>query len=206
MKPGSGREAQAWMRENRDKVPSPILDNEKGSRAGDVGGSRDSKTRDAKALAFAAEMADAAHDILEHPSLTEQERSIWALHVDDVPQDVIAVKVGCSTNTIRKAVNRIKALMVSQAELAKEHADAPKQEPIPDLEDTIALGARNAHRVIANIHTRQGETPEDVENNERAVRTVLAIRKSEWEYMQRLRPTHGAPEDEVRRVAGMEKV
>lgn len=207
---GSGKEAKAWMALNGHQLPPPEPTNEKGARAGDLGGQRNRRTRDGRALAVAAELADAAHDILSHPSLTERERQIWGLHLQEVSWDRMAQIVGCSTSTVNNAIRRVKALMVSQAELAAcaEPSEKPASPHVemPDLEDSVALGALNAHRVIQSIHARKGESAEDVENNERAVRTVLAIRKSEWEYMQRLKPERGAPDDEVRRIAGSERV
>ena len=200
----------AWMREHQDDLPPAELPNERGSRSAAVGGTANERTRDAKALALAAEHADAARDILDHPALSDREREIWGLYVDGLRDEELQKAAKCNTTTARKVIARVKSLMLAPGEAipakrAEKDLVASKDLAV-DLEDTIALGAANAHRVITNIFDTKANDAESVENNERAVRTVLAIRKSEWEYLQRTRPGTGAPDEEVRKVAGAVKV
>ena len=195
---------RAWLKEHKDALPPEELANERGARAGHVGGSRNSSTRDAKALALAAEHAEAARDILSHPSLTDREREVWGYYVDGLRDLELLAAAKIDKTNANKIIARVKALMLAPGDAGPP----PKDEKAAtiDLEDTIELGARNAHRVIEDIHKRASTDVEDVENNERAVRTILAIRKSEWEYHFRSKPASGASDDEVRRVAGSERV
>lgn len=209
----SDRDAKAWMREHGGKLPPEEPAPETGRRSKDVGGTGNRVSREAKSLAFAAEMADAAQDILGHPSLNARDRAIWGMVIEQLSYGVIASRVPCSKTTVQVTVERIKGLMVNQGELAKAR-EAPKAKPpkdeaaevFRDLERTIELGVHNAHRVITDINTRSAYTTDDVENNERAVRTILNVRKSELEYLRLGRPQPGATPDELRNLAGQEKV
>lgn len=206
MNNGNGKDARAWMRANKSQLPPEELPNEKGSRSAAVGGTANAPTRDARALALAAEHADAARDILTHPALTEKERTIWALYIEGVRDEELCRRAQCATGTAKKAIDRIKALMLAPGDATPPLPKKDEAEEVfQDLERTIALGACNAHRVIADVFKRNSQEPEDVDNNEKAVRTVLAIRKSEWDYLQRKKPPEGSDE-EARKVAGAVRV
>jgi hypothetical protein len=218
---GNGKDAKAWMDAHAHELPPEEPPPETGRRQKELGGDRNRVGRDAKRLAFAAEMADAARDIASHPALTEAERAIWTMHVKDFTFEAIAKVNSCSKSTVQQVVERVKALMVDPDELARAAVAAAAQarnsvanSPGPDeadqvfqnLERSIALGAHNAHRVIVNIHGKSAISGDDVGDNERAVRTLLNVRKSELDYLRL--GVRGAPasDDEIRKIAGSEKV
>lgn len=54
-----------------------------------------------------------------------------------------------------------------------------------DLESTIEIGVRNAHRKIVEISGNHALSSADVADNERAVHTLLSVRRGELEYLKR---------------------
>lgn len=75
-----------------------------------------------------------------------------------------------------------------------------------DLETSIAFGVQNAHKKIVEIHQHGGAlTSAHVADNERAVHTLLSVRKSELEYIKAGNvPGKGAPasDEKVREAIG----
>lgn len=172
-----------------------------------------SRAADAKNLAFAGEMADAARAILRHPGLRGRDRAVWREHCNGATYAEIARTVRCSYRDVSAAIDRAQALMLrpnwEQATMRKPKKrrqgvlDPPPETielaPFQDIEATIEVGVHNAHRKIVEISQRTLLSSDDVADNERAVHTLLAVRKSELEYLRgRVPPKDPAPDDKVR--------
>lgn len=179
-----------------------------------------SRASDAQDLLFAGEMAEAARSILEHPALTERQRAIWALHIEEGTYSQIARSVRCSYRDISRAIDDVTALMLHprweeypmrpppkrrRRETEDEPAPLVGLCPVPfqDLETSITFGVETAHRKIVELHSKDFLSSDDVADNERAVHTLLAVRKSELEYLKgKVPPKPVKPDEEVRAMAG----
>lgn len=217
----SGRQ---WLKQHAPQladVPDDggqvLLANEKGSRRQAIGGTKDSKGTDAKAMVFEADMLEAAQAILDHPGWTSQTyKLIWAALVQHYGEDgdlraIAAKQVGCSKSTVGLAINQGKKLMLTPIPedqlAAKREADSDLDWEDENLEKSIALGCQNAHRAIVQVYKRKQLTEHDVDINAVAVRTLIASRESERKYLELLRHRREpAPEDDVRALAGRERV
>lgn len=203
-----------WLRQHAhelpDAEPGGKLVNEKGSRRAEIGGTANSRTADAKAMAFAADMQEAARAVIDHPGWTSQTyRAIWRSYVEHggVTEEVVA-EMGCSKSTVGKAVKAGKALMLVPVDEVSVRREVKQEDhPWTDAEGAIELGCQNAHRAIVQVKRKSLLTEEDVSMNALAVRTLIASRESERKYLELARERRQpADDEEVRAIAGRERV
>lgn len=181
----------------RDTRIGNLLLHEHGSRSGD-----------AKELIFSGEMAEAARAILQHPKMTGRQRAVWRRHCDGATYAQIAADVRCSFREVSRTIDFAQALMLRPnwedhmrppPKPKKKPKAAPKE--FVDAETTIEMGVKNAHRKIVELFEKPALDSDDIADNERAVHTLLAARRSELEYLKGKLPAYPpAGDDQVREV------
>lgn len=72
--------------------------------------------------------------------------------------------------------------------LIPPNAELSTEERFADLERSIEMGVETAHRKIVELHRKSYLTHDDIEANERALRTMISVRKAELEYLRATNP------------------
>lgn len=72
--------------------------------------------------------------------------------------------------------------------LVPPNAELTTEERFADLEKSIEMGVETAHRKIVELHRKPYLTHDDIEANERALRTMISVRKAELEYLRATNP------------------
>ncbi|MDQ3259288.1 MAG: hypothetical protein M3Q00_00645 [Pseudomonadota bacterium] len=158
-----------------------------------------SRSTDALNLEFAAEMATAAETYRDHPRLTERERQIWGAYLDlDGNWKAVAKVCRCGEDTLSAVIQRVKALMVDPEnaridEMGDDEdvvvdtppdGDSPQEVRFRDIEDSLDLAAKTAHRVIRHVAAKSVITGAELKLHESATRTLMLIRRNELEYLR----------------------
>lgn len=167
------------------------------------------RSADATDLILAAEMGDAARAILHHPAMSRRHRAVWSRHCVGKTYNEIAAECRCSFREVSSTIDHAQALMLrpnwelhmTRPPTKKKRATepAPSAEAFADVEATLEMGIKIAHRKIAELYTKPILESDDMADNERAVHTLLAVRRSELDYLKRNVPPYpSASDDDVR--------
>lgn len=199
-----------------DASGSVRVNREKGAHAG---GSKHVEPEPG-ALEFTAEMAAAMHDIVDHPALEPRHREILRAYLEqDLNWDRVAKKCRCSMSKISEVIERAKHLMLhpneepTAVDVSNEDDDVELNAPVEmalsfdDIEESLAISAKTAHRIIKAV----AQTPiignGELKANESAVRTLVLLRKSELDYLNRSgRKRAPASSDDLHGLASQNKV
>lgn len=214
-----------------DEEPGGILRNPLGSREPSIGGTENVAVANmgpsARGAFYAAdEMAAAAWALLDDLRLTDKARRVWRAYVEagGEMERGFHTRLGVSYGTVYEVIAACKALMTlpdgapmprnkhyraqdddGPAEpvvTTPPEATLPAGERFEDLEKSLELAAKNAHRLIVHVARQATLTEEDVRSNEIASRTLVAIRNAEFRYLNvPVKP--GSPAEEgLQAIAG----
>jgi hypothetical protein len=216
-----------------DIEPGGILVNAQGSREPEIGGTPNASVTTighAARGAFyaAAELAEAGWALVGDPRLTDKAQRVWAAYMEagGVMERGFHTRLGVSYGTVYEVIDACKALMTlpdgapmprnkhyrerDPDDVPEERiVDTPPESKLPegerfeDLEKSLELAARNAHRLIVHVSRRDILTEEDLRSNEVASRTLVAIRNAEFRYLNARDVKPGDPAEEgLRAIAG----
>lgn len=203
------------FRAERDGGDADRIAPERGARAG---GTRN-EVASPEVRAFTAEMAGAIHDIVDHPALEPRHREILQAYLgNDCVWEKVAKKAKCSMSKISEVIERVKELMLHPDEMptavdvSDENDDVMVTSPeaalsFSDIEESLALSAKTAHRIIKHVSTVPIIGNGELKANESATRTLILIRRDELQYLNKggKRGAKADP-DELHAIASQNKV
>jgi hypothetical protein len=173
-----------------------------------------------KILALATEMSAAAHEITDHPALSAREREIWTAYLaNNTNWDETVASVRCSKAKLSEVIDRVQYLMLhpDEGEVVEESSlrlEIPPDDQLPptdmfaDIETSLELAAKTAHRVVLAVSQRGIITNDEVKANESAVRTLVLLRRSELEY-EKIMKNNSRPQltsEQIHEIAAKNKV
>jgi hypothetical protein len=181
------------------------------------------RSADAMNLEFATEMANAAESYRDHPRLTERERQIWGAYLDlEGNWKAVAKVCRCGEDTLSAVIQRVKALMVDPENARIDEEDesedrdvivdtppdgeSPQEVRFRDIEDSLDLAAKTAHRVIRHVAAKSVITGAELKLHESATRTLMLIRRNELEYLRAAGTGSGATSRDLHAMAAKPKV
>lgn len=183
---------------------------EKGSRAAQA---------DGESFEVTGEMSAAMHEIVEHPALEPRHREILKAYLEcDLNWDAVAKRCRCSMSKVKEVIERAKHLMLhpdeapTAVDVSNEDDEVELDAPVEmalsfeDIEESLAISARTAHRIIKAVSEVRLIGNGELKANESATRTLVLLRKSELEYVNKSGKRRPAATEDLHELAGKNKV